>query len=240
MRILALFALFVLVAGCAEPAPAEPTPATVYGPASFDCPAASFRFGDVNVTFQTSAGDITAALHGAVSPLTVCNFLRYVEDDYYDGTIWHRVCAGFVIQMGGLDALGMSAPPREPIRNEGPDSRLRNLKGTLSMARTAEPDSATTHVFVNLVDNTRLDFDGELAPGYAVFGQVTAGWDVVEAIAATPVVPSAQGCEGRPVPTLETTIEDIRTDAGPVPVPVAASPGNGSLSASFGLITDLA
>lgn len=91
-----------------------------------------------------------------------------------------------------------------------PDSRLRNVKGTLSMARTAEPDSATTHVFVNLVDNTRLDYDGSLAPGYAVFGNVTSGWDAVEAIAATPVLPSAQGCEGRPVPTMETAFRSIR------------------------------
>lgn len=207
---LAVLTVLVL-AGCADPPSADgdrggPVP----DEATFACPAPSFRPGDVNVTFETSAGDIEAVLYGGRSPLTVCNFLQYVEDDHYDGTVWHRVCAGFVIQAGGLDALGMGQPAREPIRNEGPDSRLRNVQGTISMARTAEPDSATTHFFVNLVDNTRLDFDGELAPGYAVFGNVTAGWDVVEDIAETPVVPSAQGCEGRPVPTMETTIHDIR------------------------------
>lgn len=216
MRLAITLVLVVLLAGCAEPA-ADPGDGggeeAVPDVAPFSCPAASFRLGDVNVTFDTDAGAITAVLYGARSPETVCNFLRYVEEDYYDGTIWHRVCAGFVIQFGGLDTLGQSAPAREPIRNEGPDSQLRNWKGTLAMARTAEPDSATTHVFVNLVDNLRLDFDGDLAPGYAVFGNVTAGWDVVEAIAQTPVLPSAQGCEGRPVPTFETAFEDIR--AGP-------------------------
>lgn len=211
MRLPLALAVAILLAGCADP----PADDGVIGDEpsstpSFACDAAAFRLGDVNVTFDTSAGAIHAVLHGAQSPLTVCNFLQYVEDDYYDGTVWHRVCAGFVIQMGGLDALGQSAPARDPIRNEAPESQLRNWKGTLAMARTAEPDSATTHLFVNLVDNLRLDFDGDLAPGYAVFGNVTGGWDVVEAIAATPVVPSAQGCEGRPVPTMETTITDIK------------------------------
>lgn len=213
MRVTAALALLVLLAGCADPA-ADPGDGggddAAPDVAPFSCPAASFRLGDVNVTFDTDAGAIKAVLHGARSPETVCNFLRYVEDDYYDGTVWHRVCAGFVVQFGGLDALGQSAPAREPIRNEGPDSQLRNWKGTLAMARTADPDSATTHVFLNLVDNLRLDFDGPLAPGYAVFGNVTGGWDVVEAIAATPVLPSPQGCEGRPVPTFETSFLDIR------------------------------
>lgn len=215
VRIAPLLAVAVLLAGCADPGPADRAPADPAPAATFDCPAASFRLGDVNVTFVTSAGDIHAVLYGARSPLTVCNFLRYAEDGYYDGTIWHRVCAGFVIQAGGLDALGMAGPAREPIRNEGPDSRLRNVQGTLSMARETEPDSATTHFFVNLADNTRLDYDGSLAPGYAVFGNVTAGWDVVEDIADTPVVPSAQGCDGRPLPTMETTIQGVRVGDGP-------------------------
>jgi cyclophilin family peptidyl-prolyl cis-trans isomerase len=206
--------LAVAVAGCtgapADDGARQDADLPAEGAAPFDCPAASFRLGDVNVTITTDKGDITAVLYGARSPETVCNFLRYVEDDYYDGTVWHRVCAGFVIQMGGLDALGQEKPARPPIRNEAPDSRLRNVKGTLSMARETAPDSATTHVFVNLVDNTRLDFDGQYAPGYALFGNVTGGWDVVEDIADTPVVPSAQGCDGRPVPTTETTITRLR------------------------------
>lgn len=211
MRSWLAVAIALLVAGCGQPAPGEVGEDEATTP-TFTCAAASFRLGDVNVTFETSKGPIEAVLHGAQSPETVCNFLRYVEDDYYDGTVWHRICAGFVIQAGGLNALGESAAAREPIRNEGPESQLRNWKGTIAMARTAEPDSATTHFFVNLVDNLRLDFDGDLAPGYAVFGNVTGGWDVVEAIAETPVVPSAQGCEGRPVPTMETTFVDIRVE----------------------------
>jgi cyclophilin family peptidyl-prolyl cis-trans isomerase len=219
----------LLVAGCTDPrAPGEDGAdgAPFAGPTPFGCAAASFRPGDVNVTFDTSAGSITAVLYGAQSPETVCNFLRYVEDDYYDGTVWHRICAGFVIQMGGLDELGNSEPARDPIRNEAPESQLRNWKGTLAMARTAEPDSATTHLFVNLVDNLRLDFDGAYAPGYAVFGNVTGGWDVVEDIADTPVASTPRappelaplglplgGCEGKPLPTMETTIRDILVEA---------------------------
>ena len=227
-RSLALAAVAIVLAGCSAAEDGSTDDADIpIGPVPFACAAAAFRLGDVNVTFDTSKGAITAILYGGRSPETVCNFLRYVEDDYYDATVWHRVCQGFVIQMGGLDALGMSDAAREPIRNEGPESQLRNWKGTLAMARTAEPDSATTHVFVNLVDNLRLDHDGAYAPGYAVFGNVTDGWDVVEAIAATPVVPSTPpqpsqlpplglplgGCEGRPVPTMETTIQDIRVEA---------------------------
>lgn len=230
MRTSVLVAVAALVlAGCSDAPTGEDEggpPGLQQTPAS-TCAASSFRLGDVNVTFDTSKGAITAVLYGARSPETVCNFLRYVEDDYYDATVWHRVCAGFVIQAGGLDALGESAPAREPIRNEAPDSRLRNWKGTIAMARESAPDTATTHVFVNLVDNLRLDFDGSLAPGYAVFGNVTGGWDVVEDIADTPVVPSPPrqpsqvpplglplgGCEGRPVPTMETTINDIRVGA---------------------------
>lgn len=161
----------LLLAGCNAPADdggrEDATPDA--GPMSltpFECAADAFRMGDVNVTIDTDKGAIAAVLHGARSPETVCNFLRYVQDDHYDATVWHRVCAGFVIQAGGLDVLGQSDPARAPIRNEGPASKLRNHRGTLAMARTAEPDSATTHFFVNLVDNLRLDFDGELAPGY--------------------------------------------------------------------------
>lgn len=210
----AALAFALLLPGCSDSSPGatddDPADVPLLVAPAFDCAATPLRVGDVNVTLDTDAGAITVVLYGAKSPITVCNFLQYVEDDYYDGTVWHRICPGFVIQAGGLDAVGQSKPARAPIHNEGPESQLRNWKGTLSMARTSDPESATTHFFVNLIDNNRLDFDGTLAPGYAVFGNVTAGWDVVEGIAATQTVPSAQGCEGRPVPTMETTITDIR------------------------------
>ena len=197
------------MAGCTAPNDREADEPPHEPGQEFTCEAAAFRLGDVNITFQTDKGAIDAVLYGARSPVTVCNLLRYIDADYYDQTIWHRICQAFVIQAGGLDALGDSAPARDPIPNEAPQSQLRNVKGSIAMARTAEPDSATTHFFVNLVDNLRLDYDGDYAPGYAVFGNVTGGWDVVEAIASTAVVPSASGCEGRPIPTTETTIEDI-------------------------------
>lgn len=227
--LLALVLASIALAGCTQADDGPPADDDADPVVPFDCPAASFRPADVNITFVTSAGRISAVLYGAQSPETVCNFLRYVEDDYYDGTVWHRICQGFVIQAGGLDAMGNSAPPREPVRNEGPDSQLRNWKGTIAMAREPDPDTATTHFFVNLVDNLRLDFDGDLAPGYAVFGNVTGGWDVVEDIADTPVIPSTPrqpsqlpplglplgGCEGKPVPTMETTIDFIRVGDEP-------------------------
>ncbi len=211
----------LLCAGCSSPvSDGGPSTSPTSSPSPFKCPATAFRLGAVNVTIATSAGDIGLVLHGARSPITVCNFLQYVQDDYYDNTIWHRICAGFVIQAGGLTTVNQYAdvpivaavkPARAPIHNEEPESQLRNLQGTIAMARESGADTATTHFFLNLVDNTRLDWDGPVAPGYAVFGNVTSGWNVVQDIADTPVLPSPMGgCDGHPVPSMETTINDIR------------------------------
>jgi len=136
------------------------------------------------VLFETSKGNITIELWPDKAPASVENFLTYVRDGHYDGTIFHRVIPGFVIQGGGFTAEMRQKPTRSPIRNEA-DNGERNRRGTLSMARTADPHSATSQFFVNLVDNAGLD-QPPGGWGYAVFGEVVAGLDVVDAIAGVP------------------------------------------------------
>lgn len=136
------------------------------------------------VKITTSKGDITVELFADASPITVANFLRYVEEGYYDGTIFHRVIPGFMIQGGGFTPDMRQKSTHDPIKNEA-DNRLPNERGTLAMARTQVVDSATSQFFINLVDNaflnhTRPDPRGY---GYCVFGRVTEGMDVVDAIA---------------------------------------------------------
>jgi peptidyl-prolyl cis-trans isomerase A (cyclophilin A) len=133
------------------------------------------------VVFKTSLGDLTIALFNRLAPVTVKNFLAYVDSGFYNGTIFHRVIPGFVIQGGGYNKNLVRRPTFPPIKNES-DNGLKNERGTLSMARTQDPNSATSQFFVNLVDNTGLDFKGE-GTGYAVFGKVIAGMDVVDKIA---------------------------------------------------------
>ncbi|HEY0282571.1 MAG TPA: peptidylprolyl isomerase [Rhizomicrobium sp.] len=137
---------------------------------------------------DTSLGSITIALDREHAPLTVANFIRYAKGGHFDGTVFYRVVPGFVIQAGSTKADGSAKPTHlRPIPLE---SGLSNLRGSVAMARSDEPASATAEFFVNLVDNTRLDPKPEAAPGttgYAVFGQVTAGMEVVDAIAAVPL-----------------------------------------------------
>ena len=136
----------------------------------------------VNVVFATSLGDITIELWPDKAPLTVANILKYVDAGFYDGVVFHRVIPGFVIQGGGMTPDMQQKRTNPPVKNEGKNG-LRNLRGTLSMARTNDPDSATSQFFVNLVDNRSLDFDGPYG-GYAVFGKVADGMAVVDKIAA--------------------------------------------------------
>lgn len=205
----------VLAAAClTEPEPqSADVPAVPEPGAAFECKTAkSFRHANVSVVIDTSRGAIGLVLYGARSPLSVCNFLRYVEEDFYDNTVWHRVCP-HVIQAGGVTLTGSQKTAHEPIANEANQSQLRNHQGTVGMARADNPDSATSHFYINLRDNLYLDYDGQYAPGYAVFGNVTSGWEVVQQIAQTPTLPSAQGCTGRPIPTQETLIRDVRVQA---------------------------
>lgn len=138
---------------------------------------------------ETSLGTITIALDRAHAPATVANFIAYVRDGHFDGTMIYRVEPGFVIQMGSFEASGASRPTRAPIALESANG-LSNLRGAVAMARAEDPASATAEFFIDLADNTRLDAAPAAPPnttGYAVFGRVTAGMDVVDRIAGVPL-----------------------------------------------------
>lgn len=135
------------------------------------------------IKFTTSQGDILIELDHDKAPVTCENFEQYVRDGHYDGTIFHRVIDGFMIQGGGMTADFSQKRTRAPIKNEAANG-LKNLTGTLAMARTADPHSASAQFFINVSDNDFLDHPGQDGWGYAVFGQVTEGMDVVNAIKA--------------------------------------------------------
>jgi cyclophilin family peptidyl-prolyl cis-trans isomerase len=133
------------------------------------------------IQFETSLGDFTVEVDEKSAPISSKNFLRYVDEGFFDGTVFHRVIPGFMVQCGGFGPDMEQKSGREPIRNEA-DNGLRNQRGTLAMARTNDLHSATSQFFVNLVDNAFLDHKtGSF--GYAVFGRVTAGMDVIDKIA---------------------------------------------------------
>ena len=134
------------------------------------------------INLHTPLGVISIELDHAGAPATAANFLQYARDGFYEGTLFHRVIPNFMIQGGGLETGMTQKPTRPPIRNEA-DNGLKNRRGTLSMARTNDPHSATSQFFVNLVDNAFLD-PGRGGAGYAVFGHVVEGMDVVDKIAA--------------------------------------------------------
>jgi peptidyl-prolyl cis-trans isomerase A (cyclophilin A) len=133
------------------------------------------------VLFTTSLGNLTILLFEHEAPITVRNFLAYVDSGFYNGTIFHRVIPGFVVQGGGFDRKMIRRPTYPPIKNEA-DNGMKNERGTLSMARTSDPNSATSQFFINLVDNASLDY-GSRGPGYAVFAKIVQGMDVVDKIA---------------------------------------------------------
>ena len=140
------------------------------------------------VIIETSVGDITVELYADKAPISVENFLGYVKDGFYSGTIFHRVIKGFMIQGGGMTADGQGKKTKAPIRNEATNG-LSNARGTLAMARTNEVNSATAQFFINTVDNVGLDHKGVANFGYCVFGKVTAGMDVVDKIEKAPTKP---------------------------------------------------
>ena len=138
----------------------------------------------MKATIETTMGTITLALDEEKAPATVANFVQYAKDGHYDGTIFHRVIDGFMIQGGGFTKDMNQKKTREPIRNEAMNG-LKNSRGTIAMARTMVVDSATSQFFINLVDNDFLDFQTPTPQGfgYAVFGKVTDGMEVVDQIA---------------------------------------------------------
>ncbi|MDW8468335.1 MAG: peptidylprolyl isomerase [Burkholderiales bacterium] len=141
------------------------------------------------VDIRTNLGTIRVELYPAKAPQTVENFLRYVRDGHYDGTIFHRVIDGFMIQGGGFDAAFRQKPTRAPIPNEAKNG-LKNEPGTIAMARTSDPHSATAQFFINVAHNDFLDAGrAQDGWGYAVFGRVVSGMDVVQRIARLPTGP---------------------------------------------------
>lgn len=171
--------------------------------------------GPPRIAMHTSSGDIVIELDPARAPVTVANFLHHIRAGHYNGTIIHRVVPGFVIQGGGWTAElverakvdAARGQPDTPIVNEWSTSGLKNLRGTIAMARDADPDSATREFFINLADNARLDIPRETAggAGYAVFGRVVEGMEVVDAMAQVPT---------RPRP--ETGVTDVSMNNVPI------------------------
>lgn len=171
-----ILSLFMFLPALASAQPAESTPSN---PFEKELPT---------VIIHTSKGDIKIELYDDQAPVTVKNFLDYARKGYYDGTVFHRVIPGFMIQGGGFDAELTPKPTEAPIKNEA-DNGLTNERGTLAMARTNDPDSATAQFFINVTDNPALDHRGKQSGrtwGYAVFGRVIEGMDVVDEIRFVP------------------------------------------------------
>jgi peptidyl-prolyl cis-trans isomerase A (cyclophilin A) len=189
----------------ALPAPAAAAPATAAGP---------------RVALHTTQGDIVLELDAAKAPKSVENFLQYVKDGHYNGTIFHRVIDNFMAQGGGFTADLQQKPTRAPIQNEA-NNGLSNLRGTITMARTTDPHSAAAQFFINLVDNPRLDYVSDqngYTWGYAVFGKVVEGMETVDKIRAIETGP--QGVFARDVPKVAIVIEKaeiLPATAAPAP-----------------------
>jgi peptidyl-prolyl cis-trans isomerase B (cyclophilin B) len=138
------------------------------------------------VELSTNYGSIIIELNSAAAPNTVKNFLNYVDEGHYDGTIFHRVINGFMIQGGGFDENMTKRKTKKPIMNES-NNGLSNVVGTIAMARTSDPHSATSQFYINVANNTFLNHQSEQQPGYCVFGRVIEGIGVVQKIKAVPV-----------------------------------------------------
>jgi cyclophilin family peptidyl-prolyl cis-trans isomerase len=171
-------ALLLGISGCGASEPGKQTVSTA--------PAAG-QPANPRVLIETSKGNITVELFPAQAPQSSGNFLNYVNTGFYDGLVFHRVIPNFMIQAGGMTPDMEEKPKNAPIRNEA-DNGLKNLRGTLAMARTGEPHSASSQFFINVADNAFLNHRGKSFEGwgYAVFGQVIEGMDVVDAIVAVP------------------------------------------------------
>jgi len=164
---------------------------------------------DPTVSVETNHGSFTIALDPAKAPVSVENFLRYVDAKHYDGTVFHRVIPTFMIQGGGFDQQLEKKSVQAPIQNEATNG-LKNTRGTVAMARTGDPHSATAQFFVNVTDNAFLDHqakDGQ-GWGYAVFGKVTSGMDVVDKIKG--VRTGASGPFAKDAPQEPVVIQSIR------------------------------
>jgi len=157
----------------------------IVGNFGFVCNAKEKQMDMPRVLIETNHGKIVIELDSKAAPKTVDNFLTYVNDGFYDGTLFHRVIKGFMIQGGGFTEALEQKPTRKPVINEA-DNGLKNRRGTVAMARTSDPNSASSQFFINTVDNAFLDYKEKTGRGwgYCVFGHVVEGMDVVDAIEA--------------------------------------------------------
>jgi peptidyl-prolyl cis-trans isomerase A (cyclophilin A) len=158
------------------------------------------------VEMKTNQGTIVIELDAEKAPKTVENFVQYVKEGFYAGTIFHRVIDGFMIQGGGFEQGMKEKPTKKPIENEAKNG-LKNLPGTIAMARTRDPHSASSQFFINLVNNDKLDYPSFDGWGYAVFGKVTQGFDIVQKIGKTQTGNSGYF---QNVPTAPIVIESIK------------------------------
>ena len=208
-------ALFVAIAAITNLASAQNAkPGSAVAPTA-DAPAAS----PVYVSMTTSKGVIYLELNAAKAPISTENFVNYTKEGFYNGTIFHRVIKTFMIQGGGFTADMKQKTTKAPISNEWQNG-LPNSRGAISMARTNEPNSATSQFFINTVDNKMLD-QPRGGAAYAVFGKVIKGMDVVDAIAAVPTGPSSGMGD---VPKTVVTIEKMEVLAGPPAMDAPAAP----------------
>jgi peptidyl-prolyl cis-trans isomerase B (cyclophilin B) len=166
--------------------------------------------GNPTAVIQTSKGEIRLELFADQAPASVENFIAYARSGFYDGTIFHRVISHFMIQGGGFTADMEKKPTREPIANEAANG-LSNKRGTVAMARTNQPHSATSQFFINVQDNMNLDYAGESNWGYAVFGRVTGGMEVVDEIRFVQTTTAGQYSD---VPVEPVVIERVVIDEG--------------------------
>ena len=208
MQLVALALVLAQAAAPAAPQAAEPAPK----PAPSG-PVVSFEVAQGRTVF----GTVTIALNPEKAPISVRNFLRYVRSGHYEGTVFHRVIPGFMVQGGGFTPALEEKPTQGPIRNEAKNG-LRNSRGTVAMARKNDPDSADSQFFVNLRDNHRLDY-GIGGAGYAVFGEVIEGMEVVDKVAA---VPTATRGMHENVPQMAVVMRKVReVAAAPAAAPEA-------------------
>ena len=173
---------------------------------------ASAGAGAQIVKLQTSEGDIRIELNAAQAPKSVANFVQYVKAGHYNGVIFHRVIDGFMVQTGGFDAKLVQRPTKPPIPLEAHNG-LSNVRGSVAMARTGDPNSATSQFYINVADNLPLDGQPDNpASGYAVFGQVIEGMDVVDKIRVTPVAPFQvhQHLPVKPITITKALIEPVK------------------------------
>jgi len=171
----------------------------------FSCAAISAMAANPQVEMKTNQGTIVLELDAAKAPVTVANFVQYAKEGFYNGTIFHRVINGFMIQGGGFEPGMKEKSTHSPIQNEAKNG-LKNATGTIAMARTNNPNSATAQFFINLVDNRMLDYPNPDGAGYAVFGKVTQGLDVVQKIAK---VRTGNAGFHQNVPTTPIVIESV-------------------------------